>query len=171
MTNLAADAHAAADHGAHIHSYMVLLFLFFALFFGLLSRHLLSNVPIPYTGLLLLWGLCFGYLDKHGDLDHLGDSLKYWRGMDPHLMLHIFIPALLFGSAFTMDLHLVRKCVTQVLLLAGPGVLIATLATAGIIYVVLPYHWSFDTCLMVGHRTCSYAECNTHAHATHACTT
>jgi hypothetical protein len=146
-----ATGHAAdAQHGSHIHSYMVLLFLFFALLLGLFSRHLLSGLPIPYTGLLLLWGLAFGYLDKWGDLDQLGDSLKYWRGMDPHLMLHIFIPALLFGSAFTMDLHLVKKCVTQVLLLAGPGVLLATFATGGLIYVVLPYDWSLDTCLMAG---------------------
>lgn len=85
---------------------------------------------------------------------YLWDSLKYWRGMDPHLMLHIFIPALLFGSAFTMDLHLVRKCVTQVLLLAGPGVVFATFSTAGLIYVVLPYGWSFDTCLMAGWVQC-----------------
>jgi len=44
----------------------------------------------------------------------------------------------------------VRKCVTQVLLLAGPGVLVATFATAGLLYFVFPYGWSFDTCLMVG---------------------
>jgi len=142
--------HAMEHEEHHIHSYMVLLFLFFALLLGLGSRHLLSNLPIPYTGLLLLWGLTFGYIDKKGHLDQLGDSLKYWRGMDPHLLLHIFIPALLFGSAFTMDLHLVRKCINQVLLLAGPGVLIATFMTAAICYWVLPYAWSFDTCLMVG---------------------
>ena len=52
------------EHKEHIHSYMVLLFLFFALLLGLGSRHLLSNLPIPYTGLLLLWGLAFGYIDK-----------------------------------------------------------------------------------------------------------
>jgi len=98
------DTAAVEEHAEHIHSYMVLLFLFFALTLGtavadiarhrmhanmpfnnetsrlnsrsegscvsmtwrgsicqalslgLGSRHLLSGLPIPYTGVLLLWG-------------------------------------------------------------------------------------------------------------------
>eukprot|EP00803_Ostreobium_quekettii_P005115 evm.model.scf_123.5 EVM.evm.TU.scf_123.5 scf_123:132105-140643(-) len=40
----------------------VVLFTFFMLFIGLVTRHCLAKVPIPYTGLLLVFGLILGFI-------------------------------------------------------------------------------------------------------------
>ena len=37
----------------------VLLFTFFMLFIGLVTRNILGKIPIPYTGMLLVRGACF----------------------------------------------------------------------------------------------------------------
>ena len=37
----------------------------------------------------------------------------------------------------------------QILLLAGPGVVVGTFATAGLCYAMLPYGWSFSLCVTV----------------------
>ena len=41
--------------------------------------------------------------------------------IDPHLMLHIFLPVLVFESAFALEPHTLIKSFAQVALLAVPG--------------------------------------------------
>jgi len=152
---LAEDAGHDGDLGCHAHAhehehtYFVVVFLFGTLFLGVLSRNLLQRVPVPYTGLLLIWGLLIGTLHHH-DMLHkdLSKSIDMWHRMDPHLFLHIFLPALLFGSAFSMDWHILKKCIGQVLLLAGPGVVMAVTLTGVICKYMLDFGW--DKSLMLG---------------------
>ena len=40
---------------------------------------------------------------------------------DPHLILSIFLPVLIFESAFAMEVHTFIKAFVQVVLLAIPG--------------------------------------------------
>ena len=49
--------------------------------------------------------------------------------MDPHLILNIFLPALIFESAFTSNFHIIWREFGQAVLLAGPGVLFCTFTT------------------------------------------
>ena len=44
--------------------------------------------------------------------------------MDPHLILYIFLPTLIFESAFVMNVHVFKRMTPQIVLLAGPGMLI-----------------------------------------------
>jgi len=46
-------------------------------------------------------------LNYHGW--HLGNSLRQISGMDPHLLLHLLLPPLLFESAFAIDWHIFYK--------------------------------------------------------------
>lgn len=41
--------------------------------------------------------------------------------IDPHLMLHIFLPVLVFDSAYALETHTFLKSFPQVVLLAGPA--------------------------------------------------
>ena len=41
-------------------------------------------------------------------------------GIDPHLMLHIFLPVLIFESAYALDTHTFVKSFAQVVVLAVP---------------------------------------------------
>ena len=53
------------------------------------------------------------------------------------LLLLIFLPALIFESAFKMSFHMFRRELPKSLLLAGPGVIISALLTATVFLYVL----------------------------------
>ena len=52
----------------------------------------------------------------------LGESTSIMGTMHPHIILFIFIPVLLFESAFNLDWFIFRKVSINILILAGPGV-------------------------------------------------
>ena len=61
--------------------------------------------------------------------------------MDPHLLLFIFLPALIFESAFNCEWHIFRKLLGQVLILAGPMLIGSTVLSA----VMLKYGLNYNT--------------------------
>ena len=63
----------------------------------------------------------------------LGQSLDWAGKIDPHLILYVFLPTLIFEAAFAMDVHTFKKSVTNAFLLAVPGIIIALVLTAAII--------------------------------------
>ncbi|KAF2305720.1 hypothetical protein GH714_007766 [Hevea brasiliensis] len=69
--------------------------------------------------------LCAEYGTSH-QLGKIGDSIRIWANIDPDILLAVFLPALLFESSFSMEMHQIKRCMAQMLLLAGPGVLIST---------------------------------------------
>ena len=70
--------------------------------------------------------------------------------MDPHLMLYIFLPTLIFESAFVMDVHTFRKTIGQSLVLAGPGLILCTTLTALMGRYIFTYNWSWVTAMIFG---------------------
>ena len=140
-----------AAHGeAHVLPHTAVLYTFVMLTLGAGCKFVAHDVPIPYTAMLLLWGLLIGAIDFFLDTGPVDLSIAAWTSIDPHLFLIIFIPALIFGSAFTINFHTFRRVTGQVLLLAGPGVLIGTGLTAMVCRWMLPYAWSWNQCLLVG---------------------
>ena len=61
----------------------------------------------------------------------------------------MFLPVLLFGSAFTMDWHTVRRQKWAILLLAAPGVALGTILTAVLVKYTFPYDWTWTESLLV----------------------
>ena len=71
--------------------------------------------------------------------------------IDPHLMLVVFLPALLFESAcFGIDMGIFRRQIAQILILAFAGMTTAALITGGLLYSLAPSTWSFMVCLLIG---------------------
>ncbi|CAN0025235.1 unnamed protein product, partial [Discosporangium mesarthrocarpum] len=70
--------------------------------------------------------------------------------ISPEIILFVFLPILIFESAFNTDVHIFLREFWQVLVLAGPGVILATSLTAFICRYWLPYSWGWNECLMVG---------------------
>ena len=62
--------------------------------------------------------------------ERLKRSLLIWGNMDPHLLLLLFIPALIFESAFNSDWHIFKVEIGQVLIMAGPMLIVATFLSA-----------------------------------------
>jgi len=163
------DAH-AEEHGEHgIEVVSMVFFSFFSLLAGALCRQYLAWVPVPYTVLLLIFGLILGALADTwlSEVDLVVSFVAKASEMDPHLLLHIFLPPLLFESAFAIDYHIFRKTATKVALLAVPGLLINTflmgLISQWIFYEKWEvgfdggtpdhgtrYHWEFPELLLLG---------------------
>jgi NhaP-type Na+/H+ or K+/H+ antiporter len=99
----------------------------------------------------ILVAFIFELAKGHGDgLGELSASIQMWSMIDPHLLLFAFVPALLFGDAMALDTHIFFKCLTQCLVLAGPGVLVGTFVTGACAKFILPYGWGWELSLIFG---------------------
>ncbi|KAJ0726654.1 putative cyclic nucleotide-binding domain, cation/H+ exchanger, cation/H+ exchanger, CPA1 family [Helianthus annuus] len=129
------------------------LFMGMSLVLGVASRHLLRGTRVPYTAALLVIGIAMGSLAEYGTghrLGKVGDGIRIWANIDPDLLLAVFLPPLLFESSFSMDVHHIKKCMAQMVLLAGPGVLISTFFLGSALKLFFPYNWSWKTSLLLG---------------------
>ncbi|KAF3499534.1 hypothetical protein F2Q69_00041874 [Brassica cretica] len=128
------------------------LFVGMSLVLGIASRHLLRGTRVPYTVALLVIGIALGSLEygTHHNLGKLGHGIRIWNEINPELLLAVFLPALLFESAFSMEVHQIKRCIGQMVLLAGPGVLISTFCLASLVKLTFPYSWDWKTALLLG---------------------
>lgn len=151
-------------HGADMSP---LFFIIIALLMGAAIRHLLRKSSIPFTVWLLIIGLIFGVMKRIGwfSITHVGsltldfsllESTFNWAGnIDPHIIMYVFLPTLIFEAAFAMDVHTFRKSAVNASLLAIPGIIIAMFLTAfivlGIDRIGLGLHgWGWAYALMFG---------------------
>lgn len=128
------------------------IFFGVSLILGIACRHFLRGTRIPYTVALLVIGIGLGSLEygtKHG-VGRFGDGIRIWENIDPDLLLAVFLPALLFESSFSMEVHQIKRCIAQMVLLAGPGVLISTFALGAALKLSFPYDWNWKTSLLLG---------------------
>ena len=126
----------------------IILAPFLLLSLGAFLRHTASSLPVPYTVQLLICGGALGFLlrSQAGDTDE--DAASSWDGplrhslqaladMDPHRMLHAFLPPLIFESAASLEWHLFHRERGYILALAGPGLMIASVLTALVLQWIL----------------------------------
>ncbi|KAA0146531.1 hypothetical protein FNF29_08003 [Cafeteria roenbergensis] len=126
----AEGGHGETEPGFHADLSGGILFALVALTIGVLIRSVNKYVPLPYTVLLLVAGALLAILDFYVDLGGLGVSLDTWINIEAHLLFFIFLPALIFGSAFSVDPHIFFRQIGQILILAIPAVGVATVLTA-----------------------------------------
>lgn len=124
-----------------------------SLLIGVSCRTLLRRTTtIPYTVVLLVIGIALGSLEFGSNyrLGKLGNGIRIWADIDADLLLAVFLPILIFEGAFSMEVHLIKKCMAQMLLLAGPGVLISTGLIGAAVKLAFPYDWNWKTSLLLG---------------------
>jgi len=61
----------------------------------------------------------------------LGTSVAAWARVDPHVILFVLLPPLIFESAFSLNVHVFKKVAFSSMLLAGPGVVLSVAMTGG----------------------------------------
>src|SRR3990172_7898162 len=136
-----------------------LFFIIIALVIGAATRHFLRKSPLPFTVMLLLIGLGLGVASRlgyfEGGLDSLGHAIKWAGNIDPHVILFVFLPTLIFEAAFAMDVHTFKKSLTNSVILAVPGIIIAMLLTAALAIGIEEYGiglngWGWPIALMFG---------------------
>ncbi len=102
----------------------ILGFLFISLFIGSIASYALSrsSLSIPYTVVIFAFGIVVSALREftHNSMEN---SISMWDNIDPHLILYIFLPALLFGEAMSLNFHHFSNALPVSLLFAGPGAL------------------------------------------------
>eukprot|EP01039_Chlorochromonas_danica_P001852 gene1852-2026_t len=136
-----------------------LVVLFVAVFCGAVVTYFLSRYfpKAPYTVIVFLAGIIisaiFGNAATGGDLNK---SLKSWEYISPELVLYIFLPALLFGEAMSLNIQHVKGAVLNATLLAGPGAIFGTFATAAMAkWCFSAYSWSWHLCFVFGAILCA----------------
>ena len=135
----------------------VILFLSFAVLAActcklILSQILKNKIPVPFTVIVLILGFIIGIIvalinKTNDDLIHGGEQLA---NIDPHLLFYIFLPLLIFDSAFNSHFHIVKAQIVSGIVLAGPGVLISMTIVGLCAVYIFPYHWSWPVALMFG---------------------
>ncbi|RMF67845.1 MAG: sodium:proton antiporter, partial [Cyanobacteria bacterium J069] len=93
---------------------VLIILLLVATAVALLSR----RWRLPYVTGLVLAGLA------------IAEFLPQRIGLESSLILNLFLPILLFEAAINTDISRLRSTLKPILLLAGPGVLIASSITA-----------------------------------------
>ena len=162
-----AEHHSGEHEEGHTTDTAPLLFIILAIIIGVATRHFVKKSPFPFTVLLLIIGLVLGVVNRLGyfggfhlfnfefEFTAISKSIDFAAHMDPHMLLFIFLPILIFEASYAMDLHTFKKTSTNAILLAVPGILMAlglTAATAmGLKYAGIGLGaWNWPLALMFG---------------------
>lgn len=123
--------------------YIVVTFLI-----SCILKEIKKKTNIPFTPMILILGLVVGYFREY--LWYFGDSTEYIDIIDGHSLLLIFIPGLVFEGAYNSDPYVFNKSKWQVIILAGPGVLMCTFLVALSFTNVLSYNLTYKEALVIG---------------------
>ncbi len=130
---------------------IVLLFVVFSLLIGAILRMVMKNSLIPYTIILLLVGITVGGINQLGYFGTntiLSNMFTTVGHIDPHLILFLFLPTLIFESAYSMEPHLFFRIAPQIALLAIVGLIISMVLSAFAVHWLLS--WGFGVALLFG---------------------
>lgn len=160
----------------HGPAFAAVLAVAIALLVGAGTRMVAEKVRLPYTIALLLLGLGTGVLlnmlgmdaghAAHGGheaaeqaahhvsiLEMVMGALRKVGELPPEVIIFVFLPALIFESAYAIDLHTFRKTVGPAVILAVPGLLVITFLTGGLMYLLADWAgwgWSMMAALTFG---------------------
>eukprot|EP01062_Namystynia_karyoxenos_P058805 TRINITY_DN5027_c3_g1_i1.p1 TRINITY_DN5027_c3_g1~~TRINITY_DN5027_c3_g1_i1.p1 ORF type:complete len:1709 (+),score=558.24 TRINITY_DN5027_c3_g1_i1:61-5127(+) len=117
-----------------------------------LSLRFAALRKVPFTIAVFLIGMIFGFIAAAGDEeDNVLSNYDDLTDVDPHLIFFVFLPVLIFESAFVADTYVFKKVFWHCLLLAGPGLVLSTVLTAVVVkYAFWEYNWSWITSLLFG---------------------
>jgi len=120
------------EHGSNMSP---LFFVILALIIGAATRQGFSLLLI---GIGLGIAARIGWFDTwfvgsvHVNVKFLSNAVEWAGNIDPHVILYVFLPTLIFEAAFAMDVHTFKKSVGNASILAIPGIIIAMLLTGAL---------------------------------------
>ena len=100
---------------------------------AMLAAGLCRNLPIPYTVFLVIIGMVLGGVARQ--FPEMEMLLEFQ--LTPEIVLFIFLPALIFESAFNLNARQLLKDLAPVLTLAIPALLISTAIIGVSLWLVL----------------------------------
>jgi CPA1 family monovalent cation:H+ antiporter len=97
----------------------------------------LRRARLPYSVGLVLVGLVLGFVAEHLEFLEFAHELE----LSPEIILFIFLPTLIFESAFNLDARLLSQNLLPVFALAAPGLLLSTAIIGVVVAVFTPLNW------------------------------
>ena len=85
----------------------------------------------------------------------LQSSIAVWDNINPSLILFIFLPALIFGEAMSLNFHRLKEALLSSVLLAGPGSIIGTFLLGALVKFCLLVSWNWTVCFLIGAVLCA----------------
>ena len=140
-------------HGAELASVLIVSI---ALAIGAGLRLFSAKTKFPHTIAVLIAGLLLGLglkrLTEAGAAPAPLMLLGQGGDLSPDLILFVFLPALVFESAFAIDVHTFRKSIGPIMLLAVPALLLATGLTAAFMIGITggSWNWGWPAALVFG---------------------
>lgn len=140
----------------HGPEFVVVIIAILALAVGAATRGFSQRTGFPYTIAILLLGLGTGIAIKHthGEEGVAGllHILSAGSEISPNLIIFVFLPALVFESAFALDVYGFRRNLGAVLTLAIPALLVSTVLTALLMVQLTSgsWQWSLYAALVFG---------------------
>lgn len=114
-----------------------LIFLIGCLMIGAVLKRLLKRTSIPYTVALFVTGVILGVVAREGHFlnGKLFNAVLDTAGnLNPDWILYLFLPILIFSAAYDLNVHIFRKTLLNTSLLAVPGMVVAMILTAALLY-------------------------------------
>lgn len=153
LLTLVQSAAQAAEHGeaaAHQSPTIALVGAFVGMMVVAAAVHALSKrFKVPFTVTLVVVGAILAWLSDRVDFLAPIASLT----VTPDAVLFVFLPTLIFQSAFHLDARALRENLTATLTLAVPGLLFSTAVIGGIMHVAAPWvgvHLNWAEALLLG---------------------
>ena len=126
------------EHEAHSDPIEFLMFfLLFSLLVGVGLYMIHKKIKIPYTPMLLIVGIIFGFWADN--LWKFGDSMTHVIKLSSHTLQYVFLPPLIYESAFNSNFFIFKRSIVQILFLALTGVAMLCIAIAVFLMYVLRY--------------------------------
>jgi hypothetical protein len=85
----------------------LILFFFLGISWGGILTFFLSKYSVfPYTVSVFFSGILISVVVAQlpeNRVENFGRSVRMWQEIDPHLMLYLFLPILIYGDAITLN--------------------------------------------------------------------
>ncbi|KAK9814058.1 hypothetical protein WJX72_000127 [[Myrmecia] bisecta] len=121
-----------------------------AMLLGVMVLKLQRWLPLPYTALLLIWGIALGVgnVTFTGGWRVYGAGVTSWQNVAPAFILSVLLPGILFAGTFAMPKAVLQRSFAHIFLLGVVGVLMGTCLTAVFARYAFPFHWTWPQCLL-----------------------
>ncbi|KAL0035594.1 hypothetical protein WJX79_001024 [Trebouxia sp. C0005] len=122
------------------------------LLFGAATIKLLAFTRVPYSVLLLLWGLAIGLGQSTctKNWHRLEAGFALWQGLDPGFLFLLLAPPVLFHAAGSLPKARLSHSACHIILLGIVGVGTGAAMTAVIMRYMFPYGWSWPQSFLFG---------------------
>jgi len=141
------DSH-QAEHEVKEASGFIIFILMLTLLIGAFFHRAKTVIPIPFTLLMLLFGMAVGGV-AHG-WEFLSKGIAPISHIEPHFIFHIFLPPLIFEGSHGLSFSVLQEVTLQAGILAGPGVLLHTLIVAVATKLIFYDSWKWAGALLFG---------------------